>query len=214
MSVNENPAPLAGGKPGHQNDFAGAEIKSNNSTVHHTEQSQPSDSSQSRMCKIPLVSGGNAFVNIADWHLVKEYNWWRGGTKNRYAVAKSNGLTVYMHRLIMAAGPDDIVDHIDGEPLNCCRTNLRFVTKSQNSANLSTSRNPSGYRGVCFFPAKRKFQARVMKDHKSFRGPYRETAEEAAHDFDALARGLFGEYASYNFPQQNERGVKAIGGAV
>lgn len=91
MSVNKNPAPRASGKPGHQADFAGAEIKSNNSTVHHTEQSQPSDSSQSRMCKIPLVSGGNAIVSMADWHLVKEYNWWRGGTKNRYAVAPPRG---------------------------------------------------------------------------------------------------------------------------
>ena len=158
--------------------------------------------------RIELSNGALALVDMADRHLVSEYRWHPGGTKNGYAIARVKGANVYLHRLIMGAGTDDMVDHIDGDPLNCLRSNLRYVTRSQNAANLSCTKNQTGYRGVAYFPERVRYQARVMCKGATFRGPYRKNAEEAAQDFDSMARGIFGEHATYNFPGENERGVK------
>lgn len=165
----------------------------------------------SRTHKLTLTTGEVALVDLADQCLVSEYCWHRGGTGNRYAVSKINGISVYLHRLILGAGVGDIVDHIDGDPLNCLRSNLRFATRSQNAANREATNNQFGYRGVAFYPKKNKYQARVIRDHGTFRGPYRKTAEAAAQDFDDLARGLFGKFCSFNFPRPGERQVKSKG---
>lgn len=168
----------------------------------------------SRVSRIKLKTGEIALVDLADAHLVREYKWYRGGTKNRYAVSHADGsqgnAPIYLHRLLMGAGHGDVVDHINGEPLDCRKANMRFVTMSQNSANRTNTKNPSGYRGAFYFPLKRKYKARITCDGGVFSGPYRATAKQAAHDWDSLARALFGEFATYNFPRQGERGVKKI----
>lgn len=171
----------------------------------------------SRVSKIELKTGEIALVDMADAHLVREYRWHRGGTKNGYACAYARTgrgrRKLYLHRLVMGAGDGQTVDHINGDPLDCRKENLRIVTRSQNAANRSKTRNPSGFRGVFYFPKKRKFQARLTCQGKVYRGPYQEDAESAAHDWDGFARGFFGEYASLNFPRQGERGVVAVGEA-
>jgi len=158
--------------------------------------------------KIDIAGGSVALVDPEDAHLVRQYRWHRGGTKNRYAAANIDGKTTYMHRVIMATVPGEIVDHIDGDPLNNRRSNLRLVSRSENAANMTNTSNATGYRGVAYFPEKRKYQGRLQKDGGVYRGPYRKSPEQAANDFDALARGLFGQCATYNFPRQGERGVQ------
>ncbi|NVK19766.1 MAG: HNH endonuclease [Methylocystaceae bacterium] len=161
--------------------------------------------------KLKLITGETALIDRTDYHLVKEYVWRRGGTENRYAASLldlgDTITTIYLHRLVMCAGSKDIIDHINGNPLDCRKENLRFVTSSQNAANRTFTNNPFGYRGVCYFPKKRKFQARLMEGGGVFRSPYYKTPVEAARYYDKLARGLFGEYATYNFPEEGERGV-------
>lgn len=59
--------------------------------------------------------------------------------------------TVYLHREVMGLehGDKRIVDHIDGNPLNCTRENLRILEeKAHNAQNVRTSRGTSRFRGV------------------------------------------------------------------
>lgn len=161
-----------------------------------------------RVYKI-TVGDTEATVDPMDAYLVREHRWHRGGTNDGYAATQLNGTTMYMHRLIMGAAPSEMVDHIDGNPLNNRRSNLRIVTRSQNAANISTTRNATGYKGVATFPSRGKYQGRVCKDGGTFRGPYRKTPEEAARDYDDMARGLFDGHATVNFPRAGERGVIA-----
>lgn len=162
--------------------------------------------------RIKIAGGEIALVDAVDAHLVRQYRWHHGGTRNRYVVAYARTgrgkPKIYLHRLIMAAAPGEIVDHIDGDPMNNRRSNLRLVSRSENAVNLTHTRNETGFRGVAFFPAQKKYQGRVQKDGGVFRGPYRKSPEQAASDFDAMARGLFGDYATFNFPRQSERGVQ------
>lgn len=52
-----------------------------------------------------------------------------------------------VHLLIMGKRHGFVVDHKDRNPLNNCRSNLRFVTKARDCANR-LRRNKSGFPGV------------------------------------------------------------------
>lgn len=165
--------------------------------------------------RIKRSDGAEILVDAIDADLVREYSWSPGGTNKRYAAAfiqQGNSVsTVYLHRLVMGAGAGQVVDHVDGNGLNCRRDNLRIVTKSENGANRSFTRNRTGFRNVSFSPKRNRYQARVGKQGGVFRGPYRSTAEEAAKDADAILRGLFPRGVAMNFPQDGEQGISRAG---
>ncbi|MEQ9491739.1 MAG: HNH endonuclease signature motif containing protein [Alphaproteobacteria bacterium] len=163
--------------------------------------------------KVP-VGEGFALIDACDSYLVRQYRWHPGGTDNAYAQAKIDGKTVYLHRLIMAPGPGEMVDHVNGDRLDCRRRNLRIASPSENCANRSITTNPTGFKGVVVHKTGRKFQARCERDGGVFRGPFRQTAEQAADDYDRLARGVFGDFATFNFPRKGERGVDRPGGVA
>ena len=52
-----------------------------------------------------------------------------------YAFGEIDGKLMLLHRYIMNAPENSIVDHIDNNRLNCTKINLRLVTKSQNNQN-------------------------------------------------------------------------------
>jgi hypothetical protein len=70
----------------------------------------------------------------------------------RANVKRSDGSfkMVYLHRLIVGARPNEIVDHINGNPLDNRKCNLRIVDSATNSAGARkvNSNNKAGIRGV------------------------------------------------------------------
>ena len=96
---------------------------------------------------------------------------------------------------------EDVVDHINHDPLDNHRHNLRLATRSQNAANVGPyANNTSGYKGVDFNQG--KWRARITQHGKRhFLGTF-DTAEEAARAYDSKALELFGEFASLNFPEE------------
>lgn len=169
-------------------------------------------------CVSVRLAGSNrvAFVSEEDAGLASQFSWRLGGGGNRYAVCILSGretvTTIYLHRLLMGAVDGEIVDHRDGDGLNCTRENLRVGTMSENNANRSTTEAGSGFRNV--YPSqmdKRRWQARVEKNGGVFRGPPRKRPEVAAHDADTLLRALYGEWATLNFPRAGERAVNRPG---
>ncbi|MGK5049480.1 HNH endonuclease [Janthinobacterium sp. GB4P2] len=84
------------------------------------------------------------------------------------------------------------VDHMDGNPSNNVITNLRLATHSENQQNqrAPSSRNTSGFLGVQFSKARRKFVAKIGIDGKQiFIGRF-DTAEEAYQAYLAKKRLL------------------------
>jgi len=74
---------------------------------------------------------------------------------------------VFAHRLawfiVHGVLPDHGLDHIDGNPLNNAISNLRDVTASVNMRNVSRyKRNTSGFCGVSWHKADRRWDARAM----------------------------------------------------
>lgn len=64
---------------------------------------------------------------------------------------------LHRHLLGLVVGDGLIGDHVDGNPLDCRRSNLRVVTASESSANVA-ARAGSGFRGV--YPNKGRWIAR------------------------------------------------------
>lgn len=147
---------------------------------------------------IPLGGGHVAIVSPADAGFESGGYWWSG----RYA---KNDLG-YLHRHIAEAiwGPlpkGMFVDHIDGDPLNNRRANLRLVTPSENAANAAARGGKSKYRGV--FQARAKWAAQIAKAGVRIHLGTFDTEEEAARAYDAAAADIHGSFARLNLTSRS-----------
>jgi len=162
------------------------------------------------VAKIPLrvgAKGGYVIVDIGDAEWLSQWNWYRG-YKDGYAVrtdyigienGKQIAGRVLMHRLIMGTPEGLEIDHKDTNRLNNRRSNLRIVTRQQNTFNRSIqSNNTSGYTGVYQRKDTKRWQAYIKCDGKRIHIGYFDTAEEAAYVYDQFCLQLFGEYARCN----------------
>lgn len=102
--------------------------------------------------ELELTQGKVALVSFEDYNEVAKFNWTFDG---RYVSRKEPmlngklGKKVYLHRYIMKPEDNLVVDHINGDKLDCRRMNMRVCTSSSNSLNVCLSKkNRSGYRGV------------------------------------------------------------------
>jgi len=154
---------------------------------------------------IKLTQGYVAFVSPEDVEAVSRYKWCasvgRGGRVVAMRSYRRDGKTVsvLLHRFI--AKPLQLhVDHIDGNPLNNCRENLRIVTHAQNRQNTSKqSNNTSGFKGVIRDKRSGKWIARIrVFGCTKHLGLFAE-ASVAAHAYDAAAHAALGPLASTNF---------------
>ena len=70
--------------------------------------------------------------------------------------------SVYLHRFIIGAKEDEYVDHINRNPLDNRKSNLRICTQSQNMANSATPKNnTTGSKGVYWHKAAKKWEAAI-----------------------------------------------------
>jgi hypothetical protein len=90
----------------------------------------------------------------------------------------------YIMREELAAGPAGmIVDHIDHDPLNNLRSNLRIATQGQNMQNKRKAVGTSSqYRGVSY--TRGKYQASIGINDKRLRIGSYEVEKEAARAYD------------------------------
>ena len=104
-----------------------------------------------------MVSGSNeyrdVFIDLDDINLLTTGNRWiinkYGYVTRRYRCGGGRYELHYLHRDIM--NTSDVVDHKDGNTLNCRKYNLRCCTQSQNAKNMRISTtNTSGVKGVCW----------------------------------------------------------------
>lgn len=123
---------------------------------------------------------------------------------------------VFLARVVMGATPRVSnamqVDHINGDPLDNRRSNLRLVTASQNHANVPGRGGASRYRGVTWCAQTGRWRAQVKSGGK-FRHVGRfDREEDAARAFDREALRLWGDAAFLNFPPPGRAQHGAAGG--
>lgn len=106
---------------------------------------------------------------------------------------------VYLHRFIVCPPPDLVVDHANGDGLDCRDENLRVVSPKYNSWNQDGEPGASGYLGVDRRPNGR-WRARLTYADGTRRhlGVF-DTAYEAAMAYDAAVLRERGPFARVNF---------------
>lgn len=114
--------------------------------------------------------------------------------KNGYV---KNSKQEYLHRIIMQES-NLYIDHIDGNPLNNTKANLRACSNADNLKNRVTipSNNTSGVLGVRFRPERNKWTAEIRADKVTHRLGHFNTKEEAIEARLNAELEYFGEYKS------------------
>ncbi|MBN1359222.1 MAG: HNH endonuclease [Sedimentisphaerales bacterium] len=158
---------------------------------------------------IALTQGQFAIVSAADYEWLSQWKWHaaqKGCAGEFYAKRHENGRSIWMHREIVHAPPDKLVDHIDGNGLNNYPTNLRLCNRKQNSRNRRPNRNSkTGFKGVWYDKRTGRCYSQIRYKGKNlYLGVY-DTPVEAARAYDHKALELYGEFARLNFPQEHEK---------
>jgi hypothetical protein len=148
---------------------------------------------------IPLSDGSVAKVDRCDVAKLIPYPWFRG--PSGHARTKSARANTYMHRLVLGLDVGE-VDHINRDPLDNRRCNLRPATRSQNCANRLSRGSATGFRGVK--PTRYgTFEACIKHGRRRHLGTFK-TAAAAARAYDAAAVRIYGEFAVLNFPRAGD----------
>lgn len=147
---------------------------------------------------VPVYCKGEileAVIDTVDAPMVSKYLWSYSGdyVKTGPGKAPRNG---YLHRMIMEPKPNEQVDHVDGDPFNNRRANLRLVTNQQNQMARHVAVSSTGYKGV--YKRGPTYQAHIKFNGKKIRLGGYPTPEKAARAYNQAALALFGEYAVIN----------------
>ena len=179
--------------------------------------SQPDEDVRARLLQVLNMSKeasskyrwGEDFLEITDRHgvhtilfdredrqVIEKYNWNINHSGGGYPIA-SGGTA--MHRYFIKAKEGEVIDHIDRNPLNNRKSNLRLATPQQNSFNRAGAKySTSKYKGV----NKRnntQWTAAITKGGVLYKQHF-DSELEAAKQYDKWAIDLFGDFAYLNFP--------------
>lgn len=154
-----------------------------------------------RLSNSPLL----ATIDDEDWHRCKDLKW-RLLTKGYVGYTlPGEQKSITLHNFIMNTAPGANVDHIDRDPRNNCRSNLRLSSNSEQGQNRGLFRNnKTGYKGVSFKQRTKKYVAQIRRDYKViWLGEFRNSVD-AARCYDEAAIRIYGPTAFVNFPQSQK----------
>ncbi len=160
------------------------------------------------MKKIQLTKGYEAIVDDDDFDRLNQFYWHAAMLKSGPKATRGRKLSdgpgppkIYMHRVIVNAPPDLMVDHINHDTLDNRKDNLRICTNSENLRNRKgpNKDGTSGYLGVSWAEPNKKWRAGIMVDGRYVTLGYFDTAEDAAGARDEAALKHYGEFATLNF---------------
>lgn len=170
-------------------------------------------------CELILSSGHAVLLDPEDYAWASRWRWQPHSSTLRkqglvYAYRSTRkpdgGRTgILLHRAIAGAERGQIVDHINGDTLDCRRANLRITDRRGNAQNVrSSKRQKRGeWKGVYFVRKSGKWAAAIRVSEPGQKGRGRQvylgcysSPVDAARAYDAAARRYFGEFAGLNFP--------------
>lgn len=153
---------------------------------------------------ITILSKGREYVcryDLRDEGIINAHKW---HISAGYVCTSIKSKTIRLHRIIMRvlSKPGAQIDHIDHDPLNNKRANLRICTASENTRNSRKFKGTVPFKGV--YKDLNKYHTQIFENGKVKNlGRYR-SAITAAKVYDEKARELFQSFANPNFPESIE----------
>lgn len=154
------------------------------------------------MQMIPLNQGAYAIVDDEDFEFLSQWNWFlssQGYAFRNERHGQGRRTTIFMHRVVAKTPRRCFTDHINFNPLDNRRSNLRICTKRQNnfSRRVLAPKADTPYRGV-YFRYGTRYHARLKCGGKAILLGTFDNAEDAARCYNEGARKYFGQFAVLN----------------
>lgn len=147
--------------------------------------------------------GRKFYFDLEDYELVSKYKWYvhtNGYVRASIYDKNTKEITqILLHRLVMNADKDVIIDHISGERNDNRKRNLRNADYSTNMMNSGISKNnTSGVRGVNYDKDTGQWRVRIQVNNKRISlGSFRDI-DKAISVRQQAEEKYFGEYAHKN----------------
>ncbi len=143
------------------------------------------------------IEKGKTIIDTEDIEKCKKYKWCLrkdGYVTRSYRNLDGTKNSMLLHRYLMNM-PTLFVDHIDLNPTNNSKKNLRLCNYQQNTWNkLNCKKNTSGYSGVSYDKRANKWRARIYKKHEIYLGLFNKKEDAIAARL-AAEKEYFGEFA-------------------
>ncbi len=159
------------------------------------------------MKTIPVSQDRIALIDDEDFERVSQHTWTLQRSPNdkteyacRHIKIDGKWKHISLHRFIFNPPAFRKVDHINGNGLDCRRSNLRLCTHRQNLQNMRMH-NKHGLKGICFLKnllPHRQWMAKITTGEGMKTIGYYPTALEAAAAYNKMAVQHFGEFAKLN----------------
>ena len=132
-------------------------------------------------------------IDTEDIGIIMNYKWHIG--LRGYVISGSNKKMTKIHRLILDYNGDMYIDHIDLNPLNNRKSNLRICTPQQNAMNRGLSKNNiSGFTGVYWSKNDKKWVSQIRYNRKSITLGSFINKDDAIKARKEAEKKYFGEY--------------------
>lgn len=138
-----------------------------------------------------------ALIDSEDYDRVMELTWTFGN--KGYPCHFEKNTSISLHRFVLGARKGFLVDHINNDPLDARKANLRECTPSQNSKNQSKKKaNKTGFKGVSWCNQKKRYRACIKTDYRQKHLGYFDCPRQAAQAYNDAAREHHKEFAHLN----------------
>lgn len=144
--------------------------------------------------------GFTLLVDKEDFDYLSQFNWSRNNSKPYFYGRSGEVRGKRLHRVVAARAGLDIVgfqvDHVNRDPYDNRRKNLRVATHGQNRANSELNcNNTSGFKGVSL--KRGRWYAQINANGKKISLGYFDTPEEAHEAYKQAAQQHFGSFSNY-----------------
>lgn len=142
-----------------------------------------------KQCEFIIDKDDHAKISVHSWYL--------NGRKEKGFYLKSivGGKHILLHRYILDAKDDEVVDHINGNTLDNRKENLRLCQRIENARNRKINKtSTTGYKGIS--PCYNGFRARIWDGHKRIHLGVFPNEVEAYHAYCQASVKYHGEFAS------------------
>jgi len=149
---------------------------------------------------VVVLGGISTILDSEDVPRVLDSGPWRPhrGSERQYFVhttPRPQHKNILLHRFLIGAADGMEVDHINGNPLDNRKGNLRLCTHAENLRNTKLRvSNKCGFKGVSFDARRGMWRSRVTVDGAEVWLGYFDSAKDAHAAYCAAAKKLHGEF--------------------
>lgn len=140
------------------------------------------------------------YFDLEDYDKIKNYCWYED--KDGYILNKTSDAIIRMHRLILNATDDCMVDHINHCKNDNRKQNIRLCTVKENNINVGLQKNnTSGDTGISYDNFYSCWRASITVDYKKIHLGSFSNREDALKARIKAEEKYFGEYSYRNSMQ-------------